>query len=297
MIGIFDSGVGGLGIFDEVRKLMPNEQILYLADTKNCPYGEKSEEEIKQICQKNAKFLIEKGADVVVVACNTASTIALEFIRSELDKMTSNNHIPLRKWNMVEECKISVVGVVPVVKTCSELSISKRIGILATKRTIESQYLKDLAEKWCPKKDGFEIYYQAANELVKIVESENFDYCSTRMKFEGELNSSRNTRTIIKKYLQPFINAKVDVIALGCTHFPFLRNEIQKIMGESVKILDSNGAVARQVERIVISNKEISSKEDKSSKYRFFTTGDTKTFKVQIKNLIGLKTDNVEKVN
>ncbi|EKD56136.1 MAG: hypothetical protein ACD_58C00292G0006 [uncultured bacterium] len=349
-IGIFDSGIGGLGIFDEIRFLMPNEQILYLADTANCPYGEKSEQQIKQICLENSKFLIEKGADIIVVACNTASTVALEFIRFGYNNYANSNLIQLRRLDKVRNNVISIIGVVPVVKTCSEVSKNKRIGILATKRTVESQYLKNLVEKFCPStprlrginsiKRGFKVYYQAANPLVELVEKsqitndksqinynfsnsnfQNLDFNENSMPtgFRPRGRSDSRSRQVInlkftskdlkliEKYLQIFKDNHVDTIALGCTHFPFLRQQIEQIMGPNVKILDSNGAVARQTARIAYSELHIANRQNDSlitlgaSKrlaisnkqiYQFYTSGDREILKNQIINLIGLDKNN-----
>lgn len=308
-IGIFDSGIGGLGIFEEIKKLLPDERILYLADTANCPYGKKSEERIKQICLDNANFLIDKGADIIVVACNTASTVALQYVR---DKIRANpRHYP-RKSSSTK-----VVGVVPVVKTCAEGSKNKRIGILATKRTVESQYLRDLVEKFCPKKEGFEVYYVAANRLVEIVESGIMNYelwTNHKSEIINHKFSDPNLK-LIENYLQFFKEKNVDMIALGCTHFPFLRPQIEQIMGPKVKVLDSNGAVARQTARIM--NYELGIRNDvknnkdhdslfmipacrqawhSSDKYHFFTSGDPQKLQTKIKNLIGLKSVKVDKI-
>lgn len=354
MIGIFDSGIGGLGIFDEIRKLMPNEQILYLADTKNCPYGDKTEQQIKQICLNNSRFLIVKGADIIVVACNTGSIIALDYIRQQINKF-STALLPLRKWksgsgdiNMKLKYPqfVSIVGVVPVVRTCSEVSKNKKIGILATKRTVESRYLRDLVEKFCPPtprlrginptNHGFKVYYQAANLLVELVENyklQIIDYESNRKSKTRQparqvenLKSTTKNLKLLEKYLQLFKDKDVDTIALGCTHFPFLRQQIEQIMGDKVKILDSNGAVARQVERIAYGKpallasrrsgpadgSHIANRKNDSSillgtgrrsaignklSYQFITTGNPVKLKTQIKNLIGLKVNKINKVD
>ncbi|OGD65813.1 glutamate racemase [Candidatus Berkelbacteria bacterium RIFCSPHIGHO2_12_FULL_36_9] len=304
-IGIFDSGVGGLGIFQEIKKLLPKENIIYLADSKNCPYGRKSIQQIKKICWDNTQFLINKGAKIVIIACNTGSTIALEHVRHRL------LHTPRRCM------QVPVVGVVPVVKTAAEVTKNKRIGILATKATIESKYLRDLVEEFCPKKDGFEVFYQAANELVNIVENfslshpESFDCHSERSeesrdKLSEESNNGMrfftNAQNDIKKTLELFIKNGVDVIALGCTHFPFLRQQIEQIMGSKVIILDSNGAVARQVAKIADSlslTAYCKAEDDKPYAishipiHQFYTSGDQIKLKRQIFHLIGLKT-NVE---
>lgn len=279
-IGIFDSGVGGLGIFLETKKLLPKENILYLADTKNCPYGEKSTEEIKIICKHNVDFLIKHGAKIVVVACNTASVSALEYLRLQFPN-------------------IPIIGVVPVVKTAAKITKNKKIGILATKRTVESSYLKNLVQEFCPKEKGFEIHYQAANELVEEVENGYFCHqpktgvflAGSQKRFSMALatNFSRHGSPIIDKVLRnldPLINAKVDVVALGCTHFPFLRNEIESILGKKVKVLDSNSAVARQIVRVLVNNKQLSL-NNKKPIYKFFTSGDVAKLQRQARDLIG----------
>ena len=279
-IGIFDSGVGGLGIFLEAKKLLPKENILYLADTKNCPYGEKSTEEIKRICKHNVDFLIKHGAKIIVVACNTASVSALEYLRLQFPN-------------------IPIIGVVPVVKTAAKITKNKKIGILATKRTVESSYLKNLVQEFCPKEKGFEINYQAANELVEEVENGYFCHqpktgvflAESQKRFSMALatNFSRHGSPIIDKVqrnLDPLINAKVDVVALGCTHFPFLRNEIESILGKKVKVLDSNSAVARQIARVLVNNKQLSL-NNKKPIYKFFTSGDVAKLQRQARDLIG----------
>lgn len=257
-IGIFDSGVGGLGIFNKIKKLLPKENIIYLADSKNCPYGKKSIQQIKQICLDNTKFLIDKGAKIVVMACNTGSTIALEYVRNNL------NQIQPRRLDF----QVPIVGVVPVVKTAAKETKNNRIGILATKATIESDYLQALVTKFCPNMD---ITYQACGELVEMVEKSKID-----------INK-------LEKCLKPLINAKVDVVALGCTHFPFARYEIEQILGPNIKVLDSNGAVARQVQRVLTNNSQLST-FNKKPVYKFYTSGDAKRFKKQIQFLINMTT-------
>jgi glutamate racemase len=257
-IGIFDSGVGGLGIFQEVKKLLPRENITYLADTANCPYGDKSTQTIKEMCQRNTQFLIDMGAKIVVVACNTASVSALNYLRSEFPS-------------------IPIVGVVPVVKTAAEITKNKRIGILATKRTLESDYLKGLVNEFCPRENKYQIYCYASGDLVNLVE--NIDRYN-----EGEIAKK------VQNSVKPLVRNGVDVIALGCTHFPFLKDEIKKIAGEKVVVLDSNGAVARQVQRVLTKNKQLS-EQTGESEYKFYTTFDKVAFKLSIKNLIGIESD------
>ncbi|MCX6807156.1 MAG: glutamate racemase [Candidatus Berkelbacteria bacterium] len=250
-IGIFDSGIGGLGIYQEITKIIPNISTIYIADTASCPYGEKSVSEIKALCQKNAQFLLQHKVEIVVVACNSASVSALIWLRNKFPNTP-------------------IVGVVPVIKKAA--LISKKIGILATRRTIESHYLRNLVNQFCPKSLGYKTLYQPCSELVDYIE--NFD-------------KKQNLRLsqVLKVCTERLIKQQVDVIALGCTHFPFVKKEIQKIVGKNVIILDSNGAVAKQVKKIADSCNNANSQK---SVHQFFTTGDvgkvTKVAQVLLKN-------------
>jgi len=255
-IGIFDSGVGGLGIFEEIRKILPNESIIYLADNANCPYGEKKIEEIKKICKQNTEFLIDMGAKIIVVACNSASVTSLNYLRSEFPS-------------------IPIVGVVPVVKTAAKITKKKRIGILATKATIQSDYFKGLVKEFCY---GIRVSYEQAGELVQIVEE---------LYMEKNIDIEKK----VKRYINPLLFEGVDVIVLGCTHFPFLKSYISKICNDKVEILDSNGAVARQVKRILENNKYL---ENTNSKYEFFTTREKGIFKLQLRKLLNIESDNIK---
>jgi len=248
-IGIFDSGVGGLGIFSEIRKLLPKENILYFADTANCPYGEKSIAKIKEICWKNTEFLIDQGAKIIVVACNSASVSALNYLRSEFPD-------------------VPIIGVVPVVKTAAKITKNNRIGILATEATVDSDYLKGLVNEFCA---GKKIYYQKAGELVDLVEN---IYYKKQPEIEKKVRNS----------IRPLISNGVDVIALGCTHFPFLKKEIEKLTGPKITVLNSNGAVARQVKRVLYKNKDFI--ENETPKYVFYTTGLKGILIIQLRRLI-----------
>jgi len=257
-IGIFDSGVGGLGIFKEIKRFLPSENILYLADSKNCPYGEKTVEEIKKICKKNTQFLLHNNAKIIVVACNSASVAALNYLRTEFPG-------------------VPIVGVVPVVKTAVKLTKNKKIGILATRATVQSEYLKGLVKEFC---SGINVYYQASGELVDLI--------------ENDINGEKR-REVLNNCLKKFIKNDVDVIALGCTHFPFVKKEIQKIVGARTEVLDSSGAVARQVKRVLTQNEELLGSQ-KNPDYQFYTSGTVSELKKRIKNLIYLETDQVRSI-
>lgn len=231
-IGILDSGVGGLTIWREIIKELPKESTTYIADSKNLPYGNKTSQNIHKLSHKLVQFLISKNVKIIIVACNTITVSCLDKLRAEFPQ-------------------ISIVGTVPVIKTASKSSKNKKIGILSTVRTAESQYQKNLIKKFAR---GNKVLNIGTDKLVPFIER------------------GRNVDSILKKELSPFIDAKVDVLALGCTHFPLIKNKIQGILGSKVLILDSGPAIARQVRRVLTNNKIISSPQN--SNYEFYTTGD-----------------------
>lgn len=245
-IGIIDSGVGGLSVWKEIVKLLPAESTIYLADSKNLPYGEKSEEEVYKLAKPLMMHLIDKDVKLIVIACNTITVSALEKFRKDFPSLP-------------------IVATVPVVKSAATVSKNKRIGILSTKRTAESEYQKRLITHFAV---GCEVTNVGTNKLVPLVES-------------GEIRDIG----VIREELQPFIDANIDTLALGCTHFPFLRAQIQEILGENVQILDSAEAVARQV-KLVLQREAIETDAVLGS-HGFYTTGDEEVFKEQVKRLVG----------
>jgi glutamate racemase len=172
-----------------------------------------------------------------------------------------------------------IVGVVPVVKTAAKINQNKRIGILATKRTLESDYLKGLVNEFCPRENKYQVYCYASSDLVNLVEN---------IGRYNEVEIAKKVQNSVK----PLLRNKVDVITLGCTHFPFLKDEIKKVAGEEVVILDSNGAVARQVQRVLTKNKQLN-EQIRESEYKFYTTFDKTVLKSSVKNLIGIESDEV----
>lgn len=258
-IGIFDSGVGGLGISQAVRRLLPQENIIYFADSAHFPYGEKSIPELQKLAERIVDFLIKKDCKLIVIGCNTASIAALYYLRSKF--------------------RLPIIGVVPVVKTIARTTLNRRVGILATKLTLQSGYLKALVEEFCPPEYGFKVFYQDGQELVNLFE-------------EGNLEKAEE---VLPKYLRIFKKNKVDTIALGSTHLPFLGPEIQHFMGPDVYVLDSNNAVARQVSRILTNNRQL--ERNPSAEYKFFVSGNEEEFRRKIENLIHFKNPQVEKVS
>lgn len=248
-IGILDSGVGGLTIWREIVKELPNEPTIYLADSKNCPYGTRSEEEIYHLAKRLARFLLGQKVKLIVVACNTITVSCIDKLREEFKE-------------------VPIVGTVPAIKTAAKESKNKKIGILSTFTTAQSRYQKNLIDKFA--KDC-EIVSISASELVPYVE-------------RGEIEEEKVQR-LTKKILKKFLLKDVDTIVIGCSHFPFLKRVIQEVMGDKVTILDSGEAIARQVRR-VLTNDNILSLLNKSS-YEFYTTGDASEFTRVSRKVVG----------
>lgn len=253
-IGIIDSGVGGLSIFSEIKKQLPYEDIIYFADQKNFPYGNKSKQKLNNIVLKLVKFLvIKKNVKLIAIACNTATVHTIDSIR----KMTG----------------VPIVGIVPVVKKASEVSKSGRIGVIATKATIESSYQKALIRKFC------------ANSKVKSIAIDDAVALIENLQFEKIM-------PVLETALAKLAKNKIDTLALGCTHYNFIKPQIKKVLGGRVKVLDASGAIARQVKRILINN-AIRAKKQKPS-YVFYTTGEANKLQKQLMFLLNIKS-NVEK--
>jgi glutamate racemase len=212
-IGLFDSGIGGTSIWKAIHNLLPNESTIYLADSKNAPYGLKSKEEIIALSFKNVELLLEKNCKLIVVACNTATTNAVRELREKYD-------IPL-------------IGIEPAIKPAALHSKTHTIGILATKGTLNSALFNENLAKY---KD-IKFVEQVGYGLVKLIE--NGDIHSTEMN------------DLLRTYLQPMIEANIDYLVLGCSHYPYLIPQIKKILPEAIQIIDSGEAVARQTQFIL----------------------------------------------
>jgi len=243
-VGIIDSGVGGLSIVASLFKKLPNESIIYIADSKNCPYGDKSSKEICNLSKTMVNLLLQKQIKLLIVACNTITVTSINKLRMSYPKLP-------------------IIGIVPVIKTAVRKSKNKRIGVFSTKATAKSKYQKDLINKFAK---GFKVVNIGSTELVPLIES---------LDFEDMIQ-------VLNKELAVFKKSQIDVLALGCSHFPLVKKEIQKII-PNILILDSADAVSRQVERILIHNKILSNSNKPS--YNFYTTGDVKALKYYVKKL------------
>lgn len=231
-IGIFDSGIGGTSIWREIVTFMPNENTIYLSDSKNAPYGEKSQEQIIEFSIKNTELLLEKGAKIIVVACNTATTNSIDILRSRYD--------------------VPFIGIEPAIKPAALKTMTKSVGILATKGTLFSSLFSETVGKFT---SNIKVTEQIGKGLVELIEG-------------GKLNSNEMTK-LLKKYLNPMINNNIDYLVLGCTHYPFLIPQIQKIVGENVTIIDSGLAVAKQTNTILEKN-QLRNNSTKKGKHQFY---------------------------
>ena len=232
-IGLFDSGIGGTSIWRAIHELMPNENTIYLADSKNAPYGQKTKEEIIALCEKNTELLLEMNCKIIVVACNTATTNAIKELRVKYD--------------------VPFIGIEPAIKPAANNSKTQTIGILATKGTLNSALFSDVVKSYTNTK----IIEQIGYGLVELIE-------------EGEIDSPEMNH-LLEEYLQPMVNANIDYLVLGCSHYPYLIPQIKKIIPASIQIIDSGEAVARQT-KIVLQEK-VGFNSDTNSKQLFLTNG------------------------
>lgn len=234
-IGVFDSGIGGTSIWKEIHNLLPNEKTIYLADSKNAPYGEKSKEEIIQLSMKNTDFLLNMNCKLIVVACNTATTNAIRELRSHYS--------------------VPFIGIEPAIKPAAIHSRTQVIGILATKGTLNSELFNKTTEMFHHTK----IIEQIGYGLVELIEN-------------GQMESPEMTQ-LLHSYLNPMIEANIDFLVLGCSHYPYLIPQIRKIIPDHIHIIDSGLAVARQTQNLL---KEIGFNQDNNNKPIFYTNTNPK---------------------
>lgn len=234
-IGLFDSGVGGTSIWKEVHALLPNENTIYLADSKNAPYGLKSKEEILLLSVKNTEFLLNQNCKIIVVACNTATTNAIKELRTKYD--------------------VPFIGIEPAIKPAALQSKTQTIGILATKGTLNSE----LFHKSVSNHPDVKIIEQIGHGLVQLIEN-------------GDINSPE-MEELLRSYLTPMVEKNIDYLVLGCSHYPYLIPQIKKLIPSHIQIIDSGEAVAKQTKRILESLSLINDSDKKSSQI-FYTNSE-----------------------
>lgn len=217
-IGVFDSGMGGLSVVQELQTYLPHESIIYLADTQHVPYGARPDDEIRDLTAQAVAWLYHQGCKAVVIACNTASAFSLSHLRQ-----LYGSHFP-------------VIGLVPAVKPAVLKTQTKVIGVLATPGTLRGTLLQDVIEQ-VAKPNQVAVITIVSPALVPFVEC-------------GEQNSTACINEL-KRILQPLVSAKADHLVLGCTHYPFLKPSIQHVFGQQFQLIDSGLAVARQTGRVL----------------------------------------------
>lgn len=235
-IGLFDSGIGGTSIWKEIHSLLPGENTIYLADSKNAPYGQKDREEIISLSFKNTEFLLDQNCKIVVVACNTATTNAIKELREKYD--------------------VPFIGIEPAIKPAAIHTTTNAIGILATKGTLSSELFNKTVSGFT----GINVIEQVGYNLVKLIE-------------EGKLGSDE-IKELLREYLQPMIDANIDYLVLGCTHYPYLIPQIKEILPPHVRIIDSGEAVARQTKKVLEQNGLLNTSEGNDRTSIFYTNSD-----------------------
>lgn len=260
-IGFLDSGVGGLTVVKQAMKQLPNESIYYIGDSARCPYGPRPPEEIRRFTWELTQFLLKKDIKMLVIACNTATAVALEEIRDQID--------------------IPVIGVImPGSRAAIKYSTNHRIGVIGTKGTIDSK----LYEKTLKEKDtSIETFGLSCPKFVPLVES-------------NQIQSSI-AKKVVSESLQPLKNLHLDTLILGCTHYPLLRSLIQNIMGPTVTLIDSGAETVSEVSTLLDSYKfAVHSNPENKVERHFYTTGSPLLFREIAENWLENKDFTVEKV-
>ncbi len=242
-IGVFDSGVGGLTVLQELVELLPSHSYIYFADTKHCPYGPKGTAEIIRLSEIITKFLIEQGCSTIVVACNTATAAAIDYLRA-------NFSIPF-------------VGMEPAVKPAALATKTKSIGVLATKGTFKGRLYRETTSKYAA---NINVSYQVGTGLVELVE-------------QGKSHSNE-AKELLKAYIAPMLDEKIDHLVLGCTHYPFFIPILKQILPEGITIDNPAPAVAKQAVR-VLSELDIEQNTENNGRpsVTFYSSGEIENLK------------------
>lgn len=234
-IGVFDSGEGGLSVLKEITRLLPESEYVYYSDNAHCPYGEKSPEYIQDRARAITERLLKEGADVIVVACNTATAAAISVLRSEYSDASSQEvRDKVRELTGGRHDHICFIGMEPAVKPAALGTRTGVVGVLATAGTLKgSKYLKTKESV----DDQVNVFEHVGRGFVELVE-------------EGRLSGSE-AEDVVKASLVPLLSAGADIIVLGCTHYPFLLPVLQKVAGPDIRFIDPAPAVARQLVHVL----------------------------------------------
>lgn len=251
-IGIFDSGVGGLTVLAEIRKALPNENIIYLGDTKNFPYGNRSKEEIIEFAIKNVETLIEKQAKIIVIACGTATSQALDTLKEKFD--------------------IPIIGIIEPTVGYIEQQKYKEVGVIATEGTIRSGAWEQKLKEKMP---DIKVTNKACPMLATIAE-------------EGKAQSPEGRR-VIKEYMKPFKEKHIDKIILGCTHYPIYEKIIREELGYEVELINTGVTVSKYLQKYLKDNQMENNKTTRTEK--IYLTKPEKEFEKIAKNILNENLD------
>lgn len=266
IIGVFDSGLGGLTVFKNFLSDLPEYNYIYLGDNARLPYGSKSSETIYNYTREAVEFLFKEGCNLVIIACNTATAQALRKIQQEyLPK-----HYPERR----------VLGVIrPLVETVANNKNNKRVGVLGTKATINSNSYEIELKKINPK---LEVYQQAAPLLVPLIEEDWLKRPETKM--------------ILKKYLHPLKTKQINTLILACTHYPYLYKEIKKIMGKNISVPHPGEIISASLKKYLSAHPELELSANEKPTRQFYTTDNPKLFKELGERFLEQKIPNLKQV-
>lgn len=253
-IGIFDSGVGGLSVLQAVRDLLPEENLIYIADQVHVPYGDRSREEVRGFAEGIVRYLLARGSKLIVVACNTASAAALNYLRSTFPE-------------------VPFVGMEPAVKPAAESTSSGVVGVLATPATFQGELYESTVDRFAR---GVTILQDTCPGLVTKIEM-------------GQV-TGQDTREILEGALQPMVAKGVDKVVMGCTHYPFVIPLIEEIVGPEIEVIDPAPAVARQAKRLLDKHR-LHTDREVEGRILFMTTGDPAQFAALLPQLIGMEGD------
>lgn len=257
-IGIFDSGVGGLSVLKELIKELPNESFIYFADSANYPYGSKHPDKIIELSSSITNFLIAENCKVIVVACNTATAAAIDWLR--------------------ENYQVPFVGMEPAVKPAALNSKTKCIGVLATAGTFKGRLYIETSHRYA---SDVNVCYQVGEGLVELVETGDFN--------------SRDAENLLLKYVKPMLDCNIDQLVLGCTHYPFFKPLLAKILPSNIDVIDPSPAVAKQVSRVLLSNSLSNQSSKNDPFFNFYSSSNAEILKGLVNKIeeeIGLKLQN-----
>jgi len=249
-IGVFDSGVGGLSVLRALRQVMPAEPALYFADQAHVPYGQRPAAQVRDFSEAITRFLIGRGAKLIVVACNTASAAALYYLRGKFST-------------------VPFVGMEPAVKPAVEHTRRALVGVLATPATFQGALYASAIERFA---NGVTILQEPCPGLVNQIE-------------QGNLHGDK-TRTILESALLPMLERGIDTVVLGCTHYPFVIPLIKEIVGEDVRVIDPAPAIAKQTKRLLDAN-GLNHPGGESGALRFYTSGSAEALLSLLPDLLG----------